>query len=222
MQEIHHFLTRLFAPRLRRPLIVDGVPLGRELGLTWRTAVEYRLAELGGGLRPEVAIRGLPTAAPERPGRLVFQGDVLFIHGSAVEDKRLRPEELALDLPHALIDRPAVTKGDTPEAKIAGRLTAALLTMRRLLDPSELLPVDSSFVAEVRQPPQALLTWIAAAVVPVAHTPVKELLRNLRPEVLAHAQGLIEMAWQSARAQDQRCVRHGNVSALWAGARDEL
>jgi DNA polymerase-1 len=194
--QLQDFIARLFAPRIRRPLVVEEVAIGRVLGGHWRQAVEYRLAELGFGLRPDVALRGVPSVRHEAPGRAVYQHGVLFIDAGAVENKRFRPEFLALDLPHALIDRPATPKGDTPEEKIAGRLAAAMLALRRLLDPPELIPVEATLVAVLGQPPERLLTWIAAAVMPVAPAPVRELLQKQGPEVVALAQGLIEGAWQ--------------------------
>src|SRR4051812_25577703 len=115
MTFIQPFVQRLFAPRRKLSLFIEGEPIGRELVGEWRLMLEYRLAELGYGLRSDIRLRGMPTPAGEPGGRAQLQEGVLFVDAGAVEGRRFRPEFLALDLPHAFIDRPVCLTGDTPE-----------------------------------------------------------------------------------------------------------
>src|SRR5262245_56330239 len=103
---IEGFIRRLFTPRMAAATFQEGAPLGRELPAEWRFQVEYGLAELGFGLRRDVALRGLRDTRGEPAGRVFFQNGILFVTGGAAKDGRLTEACLHLDLPHALIDRP--------------------------------------------------------------------------------------------------------------------
>jgi hypothetical protein len=75
VEVVANFITRQFAPR--RPQSTDG----RELSGAWRASVEYRLAELGFGLRREIVLRGVPHVHGDLPGRVHLQSGVLWIDG---------------------------------------------------------------------------------------------------------------------------------------------
>src|SRR5262245_16577687 len=94
------FLQRVFTPAAAGL----GSEAGRELGGRWRAAIEYRLAELGYALCPEVRIRGLPSLPDAPPGYALYRDGALVLAGSVVEKGRFTEEFLALDLPYLLID----------------------------------------------------------------------------------------------------------------------
>jgi hypothetical protein len=134
MEVVANFIARQFSPR--RPRSTDG----RELSGAWRASIEYRLAELGFGLQRGIAVRGVPRVPGDLPGRAHLQAGVLWVDGGAVDGGRFREAFLLLDLPHAMLDRAACRRGDTPEEKVATWLAAAFLTLQRVADRGELFP----------------------------------------------------------------------------------
>ncbi|HLV80687.1 MAG TPA: DEAD/DEAH box helicase [Chthonomonadaceae bacterium] len=114
-------------------LISTGRAVGRPLPGRWAEEIEYRLAELGYGLRAGVPMRAIPRSLPV-PWRAHLQGDTLFIGSSAVREGRFTERFLVYDLPYALIDLPAclrLCEGD----KLAAELAADYLALQRLADP---------------------------------------------------------------------------------------
>lgn len=93
-------------------LFVRGEPVGRELSGHWRTAIEYRLAELGYALNPRVEIRAVPRSI--RVDRLaIYTSEVLFVAAAAVCKGRFTPEFLTT-LPQELLSQVAGRPEDAP------------------------------------------------------------------------------------------------------------
>jgi hypothetical protein len=212
LASVYDFLRRRFAPRITRPA-TGGAAAIRELPAPMRDAIEYRLAELGYGLRRGIAMRGVPLRRGERPSFATFREGTLFVDAGAVWNRILRPEFLLLDLPHALIDRPAVWNGGSPTEMVAARLAAALLSLRRIADQ---LTNDAAVLLGL--PDDRLLSWLATAVGPMIPPPVRQLLAKEGREIFRIALERIEAAPAVHRSgrfgPSARAMRDGMVSLI--------
>jgi len=112
-----------------------------------------------------------------------------------------------LDLPPALLDRPACRRGDTPADLVAGRLAAALLALQRLADTADHSTLAEDAERLLSLPPDRLLARIATLAA-VADLLPKETFPETRPEALAPLDAdVVAVPWDLGTLVDE--VLHG-------------